>query len=325
VGLPYSALPIAITVEGANILTRTLIVFGQGAIRCHPYVLKEMEAASDTNDARALDSFDSAVFGHIGFTLSNTVRTLFYGLTGARLGMGGGGALKRYYLASSRITAIFTLTADVVMGVFGGGLKRKEMISGRLADAFSNLYMATAVLKRYEDDGRPEGDWPLVQWSMETALHEAQNALIGVFDNIPIRIVGWKLKALAFPWGRSYSGPSDRLSLKVASLIMEPSETRDRLTADIHKPSDAADPVGRMEDAMLKVIAAEPIEKILREAVKKGEVTAGDETTMIDEALTKGVLTHDQGEALKAASLARLSVITVDDFPLDFESGSAMS
>ncbi|MDE2090010.1 MAG: acyl-CoA dehydrogenase, partial [Gammaproteobacteria bacterium] len=237
-GRAYQALPISITVEGANILTRSLIIFGQGAVRCHPFVLKEMQAVADTDPRRASKNFDHALFGHIGFTLSNAARALFLGLTGARLSPApGAGRVRRHYQHLTRMSAAFALTADVAMLTLGAALKRKEKLSGRLADALSHLYLASTVLRHFQDQGQLEADLPLVQWSCENALHHVQLSLDGVLHNLPNRFAARALRLLVFPLGKPYAPPGDVLGHAVARRILEPSEARDRLTAGIFAPT----------------------------------------------------------------------------------------
>lgn len=326
---PYTALPIAITVEGANILTRTLIVFGQGAIRCHPYVLKELESVAEEDKTKALKMFDAAFFGHAGFTLSNAARSLFYALASPIIDLIPGGKEKGYYRKYSRLSAAFALTSDAAMLILGGSLKRKERISGRLADALSSLYLGSAALKRFEDDGRPSDDKDLLAWACETTLKEGQDALIGVLDNLPVRPAAWLLKLVMFPFGRSFAGPSDNLGLKIAALLLSPSSTRDRLVRGIHQPTDPSDPVGRIEDAFLAAAKAEPAEKKLKDAVKSGKVEATGVMERIEEAVNKDILSDAEAEVLAAFIEKRKEVITVDDFPLDLsrktgaEEGSA--
>ncbi|HWN30741.1 MAG TPA: acyl-CoA dehydrogenase, partial [Burkholderiales bacterium] len=240
----YQQLPVGITVEGANILTRSMIIFGQGAIRCHPYVLKEIASANEADDEKALREFDAALFGHMRFTLSNAARTLFLGLTGARLARAPVAAdTARYYRQLTRLSSAFALLADVAMLVLGGALKRKEKLSARLGDVLSLLYLSSAVLKRYEDEGRQRADLPLLHWSLQDALWRMQGALDGILENFPSRVMAWLLRRAVFPLGRTFSPPSDELGRQVSSLLLAPSATRDRLTAGIYVPVNEADPV----------------------------------------------------------------------------------
>jgi acyl-CoA dehydrogenase len=198
-GRGYQSIPIAITVEGANILTRNLIIFGQGAIRCHPFVLKEMAAARNPDRARAVEDFDRALFGHIGFTLSNAARAFVMALTFARFeSVPGRGPTRRYYQHIERFSASFAFATDVAMLALGGYLKQKEHLSARLGDVLSSLYMASMVLKHYENQGRPEADLPLVEWSCRTLLYKAQEQLHDFLRNFPNRWVAKLMRLVIF-------------------------------------------------------------------------------------------------------------------------------
>ncbi|MDX1550712.1 MAG: acyl-CoA dehydrogenase, partial [Lysobacter spongiicola] len=233
-GRAWQASPIAITVEGANIMTRSLMIFGQGAILCHPWVLKEMKAATLEDEGERLREFDRNLFGHIGFAISNAVRSLWFGLTGARFGKAPGDAYtRRFYRKLNRYSAALALCADTSMLLLGGKLKFKESLSGRLGDVLSQLYIASALLKRYEDWGRPEADQPLLAWSFHDAVHKMEVSLSAALRNFPVRPVGWLLWALIFPLGRRAQAPSDRLGRRAASLLMTPNEARDRLAKGV--------------------------------------------------------------------------------------------
>ncbi|MEE8343613.1 MAG: acyl-CoA dehydrogenase, partial [Gammaproteobacteria bacterium] len=234
-GRVYQGLPISITVEGANILTRSLIIFGQGAVRCHPYVHREMRAVA----ARSVEEFDAAFFSHVGHTVSTAARTLFHGITRSRFirtPLQGDSA--RYGRALTGMSAAFALVADCAMLRLGGALKRKESLSARLGDVLSQLYLATTALKCHYDRDYPEDDWPLVQWVCEDALYRAQTRFMEIFDNLPGRLLGALLRATVFPFGTIYCGPSDQLNVQVARCLMEPGEVRDRLTAGIFLPTE---------------------------------------------------------------------------------------
>ena len=315
----YQSIPISITVEGANILTRSLIIFGQGAIRCHPYVYKEMQAAADSDCARGLRNFDQAFFAHLGFTLSNAARTLWLGLTGARFASAPvTGVTQRYYQQLTRLSSALALTADVAMLLLGGALKRKERLSARLGDVLSCLYLASTVLKRFEDDSRPADDAPLVRWVCDDLLYRAQDALQDFLRNFPNRPVARLLGWCAFPWGRSFAIPCDRQGHLLARLLLEPSAARDRLTSGIFVPADPQQTMGRIEDALRKVIAADPVEKIFNDAVKKALVAGHDIEQQIQHALQRGVLNTAQVDLLRAAHAARRAVIQVDDFAPEY-------
>jgi acyl-CoA dehydrogenase len=313
----YEALPISITVEGANILTRNLIIFGQGAVRCHPYVLKEMQAASDPDPVRAAVNFDRALFGHIRFSLGNAARSLFRGLTNACLAPVQGPS-GRYYQHLTRMSAALALTSDVAMLVLGGTLKRREALSARLGDVLSYLYLASAALKRFEDQGRPSDDLPLLHWACQYSLHTIQQKLDELLRNFPNRPAAWLLRRLIFPLGLPYCPPNDALGHCVADLLLEPSPTRDRLTAGIYLPSAPDDLLGRLEAALSAVVAAEAVEKKLRAAVQSGTLTARDEETLLHEGVRRGVIREQEAALVREAHTRRREALQVDDFPPDY-------
>lgn len=264
----YQQIPIAITVEGANILTRSLIIFGQGAIRAHPYVLREMAAVKESDPAKALRDFDAAFFGHVGFVLGNMARGLWYGLGGARLAAAPNAAapeLAPYYRALTRLSTAFAVMTDMSMFVLGGELKRRERLSARLGDVVSQLYLCSSVLKRYEDDGRPPADLPYVHWSLQDALVKAQQGLTGVLENFPARTLAVLLRTLLFPFGLPHRPPSDELGSDVTHAMQTPGADRERLLADGYVASDAADPVASAERALLLLPQVAAIEKRLKD------------------------------------------------------------
>jgi acyl-CoA dehydrogenase len=314
-GRTHQALPIGITVEGANILTRTLITFGQGVIRCHPYVLKEMQAVADPDPARGLAEFDRLMRGHAAFAASSAVRAWFHGLTGARLARAPGGPARRYFQMATRFSAAFAISADLALATLGGGLKRKEKLSGRMADILGHLYLASAALKQFEDRGRPAADLPLLRWGCESCLLKIQESFDGLLRNLPSRPTAWLLRLLVFPTGRRLAGPSDRLGHQAAALLLEPSPARDRLTAGIFLPMDGREPLRRLEEALTKVLAAEPVEKKLAAGVAARAIRPGGDAQMLAEGLAAGLITAQEGRILEEAREARQEVVRVDDFP----------
>ena len=317
-GRGWQSVPIAITVEGANIMTRSLMIFGQGAIRCHPYVLKEMQALGIADYRERLKTFDKALFGHIGFGFSNAVRSFVLGVTSARIGDAPGDAYtRRYYRKLNRYSAALALCADVAMGVLGGKLKFKEKLSARLGDVLSYLYIASAMLKRYEDTGRPEADRPLLAWAFHECVWRMQMALDGVIRNFPVRPVAWLLRALVFPFGRREVPPSDRLGRRVAALITAPSEARERLTTWAYLTPTANNTVGRMDALLADVIAAEPVERKFLKAFKGGQLRAHTYNEQLAEAEKLGAINAAERELLQRVRDEVAEFISVDDFDSD--------
>ena len=322
-GRAYQQVPVGITVEGANILTRSLILFGQGAIRCHPYVLKEMDAARSGD----LKAFDDAFWGHIGYTINNAGRALVMGMTGSHFVSVPDGIapeVRRYYQQLTRFSAAFAFIADISMGTLGGALKRKEKLSARLGDILSLMYLASATLKRFEDEGRQSADLPLLHWAIWDCMFKIQNAFEGVIANFPNRFFALLLRrVVVFPLGRPYVVPSDKLGHEVATLLINPSATRDRLTSDVHLPTDLEEPVGALEAALLATLAAEPIEAKVRQAIKRGEfkpglLVNGGVDALYDAAFTAGIISGEEHRLIHRRGELRDKVIRVDDFPYDF-------
>jgi len=315
-GRSYQQLPIAITVEGANILTRNLIVFGQGAIRCHPFVLKEMRAAQEGD----LAGFDRAFFGHARHVVANEWRAFFMAVTGSRFAAAPSGAapqLRRYYRQLTRLSSALAYAADISMLVLGGALKRKERISARLGDVLSMLYLASAILKRFEDDGRQEADLPLVHWSMQDAIFRAAEALHGVLANYPSRTWGALLRIVIFPLGRRFAPPADSLGHEVARLLIAPSATRDRLSAGMYLPRDESDPFATLEAALDAAIRAEAVEAKIRAAQKAGTIGGRGSEELAQAAFAAKVISGEEMSLLKRAAQLRDEVIRVDHFPQD--------
>ena len=315
-GRGYQVVPVAITVEGANILTRSLMILGQGAIRCHPYVLREMNAAKVKDKARSLREFDEALFGHAGYTISNAARSLVMATTLARFSDAPtDGATRRYYQHINKFSAAFAFATDMAMLTLGGYLKQKEHLSARLGDVLSALYMASMVLKHYENQGRPEADLPLVEWSCRTLLYEAQEQLHGFLRNFPNRWVAGLMRAVIFPRGRTYFAPSDRLGRRIVEPLMVPSETRERLSHGIYKTLEPGNPIGLLQEALVLSVAAEPLEKRLRvEGVKTGRITALDLPAQIEQAVSIGLLNAAEAQLLRDYDRKVMDIVNVDDF-----------
>ncbi|ARP94934.1 acyl-CoA dehydrogenase [Bordetella genomosp. 13] len=322
-GRAYQQAPIGITVEGANILTRSLIIFGQGAIRCHPYVLDEMRAARDGDPRRGLDAFDRAFWGHVRFTAGNAARAVWHALTAGRLAGApdkAAPAMQPYYRSMTRYASAFSLMADLCMLLLGGSLKRRERLSARLGDMLSQLYLASAVLKRYEDQGRPAEDAPLAHWAMQDALYRLQQAARGVLDNLPQRGMAALLRVALFPWGLPQAEPRDALGQQVAQLLIAPGAARNRLTAGCYLPDSVDEPVGALEQALAATIAAEPAEARLREVEKRGALDGDPRANvrdMAEAARSAGLLSDEDYRLLRQRDALRDRVVRVDDFPFD--------
>ena len=313
--IPYRSVPVAITVEGANILTRSMIVFGQGAMRCHPYLIDEILAAQDDDARRGRRDFDGALFRHLGYTTRNAARSLVYGLSRSRLAPSPvEGPTARYYRRLGRMSAAFAFVADMTLLMLGGELKRKEKLSGRFADAMIYMYVCSAALKRHEDAGRPAEDLPLVEWSVRYSLFRVQQALDQILRNFPVTWIGIALRWLVFPLGRSFRYPNDRTGREVARLLLEPSAARDRLTAGIYVDDRPDDVTGRMEHALELALQAEPIEQRLRKRrIEKPALLDHDD--WLDQLVRDEVIDSAEARTLRAWEAARQAAIAVDRFP----------
>ena len=314
-GRGYQATPIAITVEGANILTRSLIIFGQGAIRCHPFVLRELHAAQDENTERGLYEFDSALFGHIGYAISNAARSFWLALTHARFStVPLNTPTRRYYQNINRYSAAFALAADFAMLTLGGKLKQRELLSARLGDVFSSMYLASTVLKHFENQGRNAQDLPLVEWSIRTLMYQAQEQLHSFLRNFPNRWVAGLLRVLIFPRGRTYFSPSDSQAQDIVDLIINPTEARERLAGYAYTTLEPGNPVGLLQEALELAVGVEPIEKKLRTAVKQGSIAADYLPDQVEEAAENGLITAEEAARLIDFHGKVMNLIAVDDF-----------
>ncbi len=312
----YAMVPVGITVEGANILTRTLITFAQGALRSHPYLIREIEAAQNPDDAKGRADFEDAFQGHIAHSVANVSGAFFHNLTLGYLAPAPAAVpdLKPLYRQLSRASRNFAVVSDLTIATLGGALKTKQKICGRLADALSELYFAACVLKRFEDDGRPVADQPIVEFAVANGLSRFEDALRGVIWNFPVAPVRWTLRAIVFPFGRHYYPASDRLGSRIAGLVLAPGEVRDRLTRHIYVPTDPRDPTGVLEATLEKVVAAEEAEKKLEKAIRAGTVRRYHGLDWIGEAVAKNVVTPSEGELLREVETLVARVIAVDHF-----------
>jgi acyl-CoA dehydrogenase len=313
-GRAYQGAPVAITVEGANILTRNMIIYGQGAIRCHPYVLAELEAAKMENTSDAIDDFDHALFGHVGFAVSNILRSFWFSLTGSRfISAPFNDKTRRYYQLLTRFSTNLAMLSDIAMATLGGDLKRRERISARLGDVLSYLYLASATLKRFNDEGRKEEDFPLMQWAVEDSLYRTQVAISELIDNFPNKFVALKLRAIIMPFGGWLTKPSDMVDHKVARILQTPNEVRSRLGEGQYLTRDPENLLGQLEQTLDDILACEPIfDRVCKAIGKKLPFYRLD--IVADHGLEAGVINEDEAELLRKTEVGRKKVIDVDDF-----------
>ena len=313
-GRSYMATPIAITVEGANILTRSLIIFGQGAIRCHPFVLSELEAANEEGQD-GLKKFDKALFGHIGYAISNITRSLILAITKSKYSKSPVNTItKRYYQHINRYSAAFAVASDFAMLSLGGELKKKELLSARLGDVLSSLYLASTVLKHYENQGCKSDDLPLVEWSVRTLMYEAQEQLHNFLINMPNKILARFLRLIIFPRGRSYSPPADGLTTKVARIITSVGESRERLSETAYTSKGQNNPLGLLQEALELSEETILIEAKLQQAKKDGIITSNYLGHQIEQAELHGILKNDEIKKMTDLYHRVSEILSVDDF-----------
>jgi acyl-CoA dehydrogenase len=310
----WIGVPISITVEGANILTRTLMIFGQGALRAHPYAFKEVDAVQNGN----LGDFDYAFWGHMGHIFRNTFRALLLSFTrGYITAWGMPSKSRRYFQKLAWTSASFAILADLSMGLLGGKLKVKEMITGRFADILSWMFICTAVLRRFEADGRKAEDWPMVEYSLKTGFHKMQLAFDGIYANMDVPLIGLLFKGPVRWWSKLNAlseMPSDGTIQTVADGLLNNSELRDRLTYGIYMPTTPDQALGHSERAYKAVKKAEAIEKKIRKAIKARTLPKKKVRNLIPLALEKGVITAEEHAQVMEAEALRYDAIQVDDF-----------
>ena len=311
----YQGLPISITVEGANILTRSLIIFGQGAIRCHPWLLQEMDSARNGQ----LYAFDRALFSHVKLALSNLSRAKLHAWSGARFaGSPTNREEDKFYRQMTRLSAAFAITAEAALLTLGGSLKRRESLSARLGDVLSYLYLGSAVLKRFADQGRQQADWPLLEWSMTDLFYRSQQRLFEILDNLPNRFIGQSLRRALFPLGACYKPPRDALTQRAANVILRWGAGRERLTEGMFIPQGENESIAQLEDAMEKATQAQPILNHLRQAMSNGQLKPDDPEHCLVDAVTAGIIDEHEAALVRAATAARQKVIAVDEFSPDY-------
>ncbi len=321
----YIATPIPVTVEGANILTRTMMIFGQGVIRCHPFVYQEV-LAIENNDVK---QFDQALWHHLGLMVRNSFRVVLLSLTRGYLARPPvAGPTARYYQKLAWAAAIFAWLTDLSLLGLGGSLKRRETITGRFADVLSWMYLGAATLRRFAAEGRQPEDLPYVHWAMQYALAQIQQAFEGLFKNLPVPLLGSLLRGPGLAWLRLNplgTFPSDTLGSEVAHHLQTPGDDRDRLTANIYVPSHPDETLGRLEQAMRLAIQAEGILKTIKAASKGGQLPPGKPERLIEAAVTAGIISQAAANQVREAERLRLEAIQVDAFTLAEYQGKGRS
>ena len=313
-GRGYQGMPISITVEGANILTRNMMIFGQGAMRCHPFVLDEIKAAALSDEQEAIKAFDKAVFGHIGFALANAYRSVWFTLTGGYFHQSPfKDSTARYYQLLQGYSANLALLTDLSMGILGGTLKRRERLSARLGDLLSYIYLASATLKRFDEEGRQHEDLPLLHWAMQDLIYNLETSLMDFLDNFPVKWLGLVLKLKLIPFGHRVSRPSDATEHAIARLLQQPGTARTRLGQGQYLTREPGSLPGELEQTLEDVLAAEPVfDNICRALGEKRSFTQLDK--LADEALAKDLISEAEAELLKRTEKGRAKIIAVDDF-----------
>jgi acyl-CoA dehydrogenase len=312
----YQMVPVGITVEGANILTRTLITFAQGALRSHPYLFTEIEALQDKDQERGTELFARTFDEHVAFTVSNAAGALFHNVTFGVFASAppNAGATRRWWRELARASRSFALVADMTVALLGGSLKVKQKITGRMADALAELYLLSSVLKRYDDDGRPPQDLKLVDYCAKNCLHRFDQALLGTLRNFPQRWAAWVMAPLVFPFGARHRPASDKEGKEIVRAALEPGAFRDRLTRDIFVPDEPGDRGGLLDYTLAKVVACQEADRKLERAIRQGEVKRFHDNDWIAEAEDKGVLNAEEAQALAEVRDLVARVIAVDDF-----------
>ncbi len=310
----YQATPVGITVEGANIMTRNLMIFGQGAMRCHPYIREESESLMNPNEKEGYEAFSKLMKKHMGYLTKNILRTFWYGISCGATATGYHSKFNVYYKRITRLSTAYAAINDIALISLGGALKRKERLSSRLGDVMSYLYMACAVLKYYKDQGEKSEDDIFVEWALQHCLYQAQDALVETLRNFPNRMLATSLKFIAFPYGKPYKKPKDILEKKISHALLKDTKTRQRMKAKCYVPEDEKDPVGRVEHAYQMVLKAIPIQQKIKDAIKAKKLEKGPWQSLIDKARASGVISDEEITLLKEVEKTTNSVIQVDEF-----------
>ncbi|MCH7313777.1 acyl-CoA dehydrogenase [Acinetobacter sp. ANC 3882] len=314
--LTYQSIPVAITVEGANILTRSLMIFGQGSMRCHPYLFEELQLLQSEDKAAAFKEFSPLLFKHLAYTFNRAAKAAAFSITG---GSDDGSKQaddfsKGYYSKINRFSADFALTADMALGILAGDLKRKEMLSGRLADIHAHLFIATAILKYYEQGQRTEEEQKHAELALNKALYQVQEAFFSFYDNFPMKLAACMVKLLCFPFGRPIAAPSDQLKQEVAQLIMQEHAFRDQLKQHVYYTTDANDVMGRMESTFQSLLKLQPLWNKFKKAESKDQFTGLSFEEHIANAIETGFISTAEAEALLQYNAKRYDSMLTDIF-----------
>jgi acyl-CoA dehydrogenase len=312
----YTATPISITVEGANILTRSLMIFGQGVIRSHPYSYGELQALAKGDRT----AFDQVLWAHLGNMVWGVVRTKLLSLTRGRLVQAPvQGEIARYYRRLSWTSSLFATLVDLALLRYGGSLKRHEHLSGRFADVLSWLYLEMATLRRFEAEGSLDEDLPLVHWVMHYGNDQLQSAINGILMNLELPVIGGLMRGPVRAWWQAFgvaTPTTDEFDHQVAQIIQTPGVQRDRLTSGIFTTDHPDEAIGRLEQAFMQVVATQPILQRIKQASRSGQLPSGPPEQLLDRAIASSLITAEEGSAVRGAIAARLEAIQVDAFPL---------
>ncbi|ENW04706.1 acyl-CoA dehydrogenase [Acinetobacter beijerinckii] len=314
--LTYQSIPVAITVEGANILTRSLMIFGQGSMRCHPYLFEELQLLQSEDKASALKQFNSLLFKHLAYTFNRGAKAVAFGLTGGNSdgSVQSDDFSRPYYATINRMSADFALTADMALGILAGDLKRKEMLSGRLADIHSHLFIATAILKYYENGQRTEADQKHAELALGKALYNAQEAFFGFYENFPMKIASSLVKLICFPFGRPIAKPSDELKQQVAQLLLQENSFRAELKKHVYYTTDETDVMGRMESTFQMLLSVQPLWDKFKKAESKDKFKGLTFEEHIADAVSTGFITTDEAQQLLKYNAKRYDSMLTDVF-----------
>lgn len=316
IALGYQAIPVSITVEGANILSRSLMIFGQGSMRCHPYLFEELQLLQDEDKNTALKTFNDILFKHLAYTFNRTARAFTYGFTGGSIHASENADefSRPYYKVINRLSADFSLTADMCLGLLAGDIKRKEMLSGRLADIHAQMFIASAILKFYEHGQKTDAEQVHARLALDKALYKAQDAFYDLFENFPIWFASGLIKFICFPFGRAVAKPTDKLKRDVAEYMMQDNAFRQQLKQHVCYSTETNDVSGRMESAFQMLLKIEPLWNKFKKAESKGQFQGLTFEVHITDAVAKHVITQAEADQLIAYNIQRYDSMLTDIF-----------